>query len=220
MVPQETEEGSREPNPRPRIQTLSDLVFGLALSIGAISLLSAKPSDAANLVYSISAFGFSFLILALVWLRYTTVMSVLPTSSGKIVAPNMVMLFLVSIEPYLYSLISFQPAQGQIDPGTVTSAYAIDLGLVNLILVYFVHVLTIEEKKLAPSELLKSYRLQRNAILVAPAIFLFSALPLFAPSQKIGLWALTFGTYPVRRLVNWRWQQEKKSQRGIVNKAL
>src|SRR5216683_7535019 len=98
---------SEAQRPRPRIQSLSDLIFGLALSIGALNLITSKPTDTSILFGSIATFGFSFLILIFVWFRYTEVMSVLPVETGRTRALNTAMLFLVAIEPYLFNQISF-----------------------------------------------------------------------------------------------------------------
>src|SRR6266496_704887 len=62
--------------PRPRIESLTDLVFGLALSIGAIILISKQPANPVDLYRAIAGFGFSFLLSAIpqVWVlnvRYT-----------------------------------------------------------------------------------------------------------------------------------------------------
>jgi len=64
--------------PRPRIAALTDLVFGLALSIGAISLISKQPANAPDLYLAIAGFGFSFLILIQIWFRFTEIMSIPP----------------------------------------------------------------------------------------------------------------------------------------------
>ena len=39
--------------PRPHIQTLSDLIFGLALSIGAITLIGQLPTNATEVFVAI-----------------------------------------------------------------------------------------------------------------------------------------------------------------------
>jgi uncharacterized membrane protein len=198
--------------PRPRIQTLSDLIFGLALSIGAITLLSEKPSSIIGLAGSLVGFGWAFLILALVWVRYTRIMSVLPVETGRMMGANMLLLFLVSVEPYLYNLISlsFVPLPGQLDSGITTALYAVDMGLMFLIIAYFTHELTIEEKRLIPRELLRNYRLQRSATIVSAALFLFSTLPIFWSFVVFGLqarfilWMGTFLVWIVRREVERR----------------
>src|SRR6184192_2868949 len=94
-------------HPRPRIQSLSDLIFGLALSIGALNLIASKPPDTPALLGNIATFGFSFLVLILVWFRYTEIMSVLSVETTRTRALNTIMLFLVAIEPYLFNQLSF-----------------------------------------------------------------------------------------------------------------
>jgi hypothetical protein len=79
--------------PRPRIESLSDLVFGLALSVGAISLISRLPSSPVGIVYDIVEFGFSFLILITVWISYTSIMSVLPLEDATTITLNVILLF-------------------------------------------------------------------------------------------------------------------------------
>ena len=172
----------KESVPRPRIQTLSDMIFGLALSIGAVSLLSQKPGNFTAVTYSMVSFGFAFLILALVWFRYSKIMSVLPVESSGIVWANMLLLFLVSIEPYLFNLMTvsaYTPARGQLDSGSTTTLYALDLGGLMLILAFFIHELTREERRLILPELLKGYRLTMYTTILAGLLFLLSTLPVF-----------------------------------------
>ena len=199
--------------PRPRIQALSDLIFGLALSIGAILLISSRPTDALGLAESLLGYGWSFFMIALIWLRYTRVMSVLPVEDERLVSMNMVLLFLVSIEPYLFNLIATSAAgTAQIDSGTATSVFALDMGSIFLILSYFTHVLTIEDRKLIPKELLKRYRLLRDSTVASSAMFYVSALPIFwaisiyGVELRVVLWLLTFATVAVRRGVEVRKQ--------------
>jgi uncharacterized membrane protein len=200
--------------PRPRIQTLTDLIFGLALSIGAISLLSNKPSSLAVLVNSLAVFGFSFLILAMVWVRYTRIMSALPVERGRDMAANMLLLFLVSIEPYLFNLISFTPTPGLIDPQTVTAVYAIDLGSLYLIIAYFIHELTVEERKLIPTKLLRNFRLERNVTLLVVLLFISSTLPIFWSLTIFGVqtrFILWFAPFPlgfVREAIERKWSAD------------
>jgi uncharacterized membrane protein len=184
--------GLGEAIPRPRIQALSDLIFGLALSIGALTLLTEKPTSVTDLAISLLGFGWAFVILALVWVRYTRVMSVLPVETGRIVGANVLLLFLVSVEPYLYNLIpiSLAPLQGQLDSGITTALYAADMGSIFLIIAYFTHQLTIEERKLIPPKLLRGYRLQRNATIFTAVLFLVSMLPIF--------WSLTVFGFQLR----------------------
>jgi len=173
---------AREAVPRPRIQTLSDMIFGLALSIGAVTLLNQKPTDVLAVAYSVLSFGFSFLILATVWLRYSRIMSVLPAESSGTIVANMLLLFLVSVEPYLFNLMtasSYAPPSGQLDLGATTVLYALDLGALQVILGYFLHELTVEERRLIPKELVRSYTLSMYTTFASAAVFLLSTLPVF-----------------------------------------
>ncbi len=77
------------------------MVFGLALSVGALALVSNPPTDSNELYTDIAIFGFSFLILIMVWFAYTRLMSVLVLEGRQTVALNTLLLFSVSIEPFL-----------------------------------------------------------------------------------------------------------------------
>src|SRR6266704_4204216 len=91
--------------PRPRIESLTDLVFGLALSIGAIILISKQPANPVDLYRAIAGFGFSFLILIQIWFRFTEVMSVLPIQTTWTRVLNTLLLLLVALEPYLFNTL-------------------------------------------------------------------------------------------------------------------
>jgi len=174
--------------PKARIESLTDLIFGLALSIGAISLLSKPPLTPADMVSDIGAFGFSFLILIQIWFRYTNIMSFLPVETSGSMFLNVVMLFLVSVEPYLLSLLT----SGSSQSGGIallifaSEIYALDLAGLTLILGLFSHQLTTKERNLVPPEQLAKYRHLRNIQYCASALFAFSAYPLFWSWEILG----------------------------------
>jgi uncharacterized membrane protein len=175
---------SNENVPRPRVQTLSDMIFGLALSIGALSLISEKPADFLDLVNSLAGFGFAFAILAVIWVRFTKVVSVLRIETGWMLRVNLLMLFFVSVEPYLFNLLT---TPGQLDSGVASSVYAVDIGSIFLILAFFANELTREEKKLIPKELLREYRLERNSRIITALLFYVSVLPIFWSLAVFGI---------------------------------
>ena len=201
--------GSPEKVPRPRIQALSDLIFGLALSIGAISILSEKPASVTDLAVSLLGFGWAFLILAMVWVRYTRIMSALPVETGGVMAVNMLLLFLVSIEPYLYNLvggsITSSNSVAQLSSETTTALYALDMGSIFLILAFFTNELSRGVRKLIPKDLLESYRLQTISTVVSAVLFLVSCFPFFWDVTIFGfhsrffMWMGTFLVWIVRR---------------------
>ena len=88
----ESEQG-RAGKPRARIESLADLIFGLALSVGAISLVSNPPMDVQAIYNDLATFGFSFLILITMWLRYTRIMSVFPIETRRVNNLNILLLF-------------------------------------------------------------------------------------------------------------------------------
>jgi uncharacterized membrane protein len=180
--------------PRPRIQGLSDLIFGLALSIGAIQLVGSLPQTHDALVIDISAFAFSFLILINVWNRYTTTMSVMPIETPALVRLNLLLLFLVTLEPFLFNLMINQSLSSALG-SEVSSYYALDIAGMNIILAYFTHVMTLEEKNLIPSDLRRRYRITRNLLLLGAAIFLISDLPIF--------WVMVAGLPVPPRIILW-----------------
>jgi uncharacterized membrane protein len=180
--------------PRPRIETLSDLIFGLALSIGALSLLGGKqPSSLVEIMDDMIGFGFSFLILISVWLRYTEVMSVLPVETKTTIFLNVIMLFLVSVEPYLFNLVEFSlfghAAQSELLDYT-SILFALDMAGLMAILAFFTHQLAIEEKKLISPELLWKYKRTRNFLFLSAGLFVLTLLPQF--------WSWKFQDTPLR----------------------
>ena len=168
--------------PKPRIESLSDLIFGLALSIGSLSLLSRPAVNPSDVVADLFGFGFSFFILISVWLRYTAMVSAWPRErfeTGRMMWLNILLLFFVSIEPYLLSLISFGPATANHVMLAFTSQiYALDLTGLNGILALFAQMLTRKQEVIKP-ELIGGYTWLRNTQFVCAGLFALSALPMF-----------------------------------------
>ena len=171
--------------PRPRIQVLSDLIFGLALSIGAVQLVTSPPTNPGDLTNDIVTFGFSFLILIGVWNRYTATTSVMPVETRLMVRLNMLLLFLVAIEPFLFEVLV---SRGFGDPTGVMASlyYGLDIGTMNLVMAYFTHLLAQEERKLIPREMIGRYKAVRDNLVLVAAIFLVSDLPIFGAIYVLG----------------------------------
>jgi uncharacterized membrane protein len=188
--------------PRPRIQGLSDLIFGLALSIGAIQLVGTSPQNNTDLLVSLSAFGFSFLILMNVWNRYTTIVSAVPVETAGMIRLNMLLLFFVAIEPYLFNLLT-RSTIGEL----VSAYYAVDLGGMNLVLAYFAHLLVTTKKNPLPPEEVRRFRFGRNIFILVGLLFLVSASPglwnprLLGEPLRVLIWVLVFPIIWVSRLL-------------------
>jgi len=162
-----------EVSPKPRILTLSDLIFGLALSIGALTLIGRQPSNATEFFTSLGLYGFSFLILISVWRLYSSITSILPSETAVLSGLNYVLLFLVSIEPYLFNEL-FTSAKFL---DIINDVYAFDLAVMFIILAAFNHALAREERDLEAKSLLRRYRLTRNVCLLVAGIFILSTAP-------------------------------------------
>ena len=175
--------------PRPRIQGLSDLIFGLALSIGALQFVGNPPADAGTLTADLAEFAFTFLVLINVWNRYTSTTSVMPVETPLMIRLNMLLLFLVAIEPFLFGVL-FVPGVSTATGAAASLYYSLDVGGMNLILAYFTHLLASEEKNLIPKELMRRYREIRNVLVLGGAIFLVSAIPFF--------WDIVYAGIPLR----------------------
>ncbi len=172
--------------PRPRIEGLSDLIFGLALSIGAIQLLGSNPTGIGEVSRSLTAFAFSFLILIIVWNRYTTFTSAVQVETTALIRLNILLLFLVAVEPYLFNILQSSTVPQSLTRD-VSIYYALDLGGMNLVLAYFAQLLTRKEKGVLPVMTIHRFKIHRDALLAVGSIFLVSALPLFWEVSILGL---------------------------------
>ena len=193
-------EKPRGPIPRSRIEGLSDLIFGLALSIGAISLIAQPPATPDDMNSRIITFIFNFVILISVWLQYTMIMSRLPVESGAVVLANIILLLLIILVAYLNIGIHYVKPPLPIPANTPLSEYssqlyAIDLAGMVGILAVLAHILTREEKHLVPQEYLSKVKVTRNLLIFFAVLFLFTALP-----QG---WDWKVGEVPIRFLAWW-----------------
>jgi uncharacterized membrane protein len=176
---------------RSRIEGLSDVIFGLALAISSIPLISRLPAKPFGILVDVGEFGFSFLILMSVWVGYTNIMSVLPVEDATTLNLNLVLLFFVSVEPYLFYLnITFDLLTHELFLNLASILYALDMTGLMLILALFTHQLAKEEKGLVPKESLTQFRRVRNALYLSAALFAVTILPVF--------WTLKVWHQPIR----------------------
>ena len=198
------------------------MIFGLALSIGAIFLIGNNSTDPNAVLSNLIAFCFSFLILVIIWVRYKRTVSVLRLETGLILELNIAMLFFVAIEPYLFNLLAagaslnlfwLGQTQPQFSVYTV-ELYAIDTGSIYLILAILTYVV-LREHRLKRIEtlhprIIRSFKQSMYTQLTTCCIFLISAFPIFwayhipnLPGVPVGLvlWALSFVASFISRIV-------------------
>jgi len=118
-------------------------------------------------------------------------MSVLPMEDRKTITLNILMLFLVAVEPYLFYLnVNYDLLDNMVLLDTASILYALDMAGLMAILALFTHQLTIEERKLIPQSLLSKYRNIRTSLFISAAFFAITILPFF--------WTLSLQGTPLR----------------------
>jgi uncharacterized membrane protein len=172
-----------------RIETLSDLVFGLALSIGSIALINQSYDNLNDVLRGLFWVSFSFFILIGVWMTYSRVVSAVRIETEGMMRLNIALLLLVIIEPFLLNVLAFDISAkaDRIFLDGTTILYALDLAGIWLIMGGFFHI------AMKQSEGSGHLRKERNLRLLDAAVFLISILPLF--------WAWTLMEVPLRYLI-------------------
>lgn len=186
-----------EPSPRvpPRIERLSDLIFGLALSLGAFALVASPPSNATTLYTDLATFGFSFLILIFVWLAYTRLITALTLERHSTVYLNIVLLFFVSIEPFLLNIVVRPGLSGDFF-AAVSQAYAIDIGAMVTLLGLFAWALATTKSSSMPDHARGSFRREALSRWFAAGMYFVSAIPfvemptLLGESLRVWVWGV------------------------------
>ncbi len=171
------------------MESISDVVFGLALSIGSIVFIARYPQTIADLLAAIFQFGFSFLIVFMVWLSYRRSIVALRYETQGTVVVNVALLFSVSIEPFLLYVL-FSPSS---IPDATSTAYAIDVGVIMLLLSTLNYLLLAEERRdptrKVPPQVIDRTRRSTWVRAGIGLFFLLSALPVFWVPAPIGGWA-------------------------------
>jgi len=143
--------------------------------------VSNPPTDVRAVYNDLATFGFSFLILITMWLRYTRIMSVFPLESRRVTNLNILLLFCVSVEPFLFNLVRNPPTVTDLGAfaDATSTLYALDLGALFAIIGGFALTLADQERKLIPKALIRQYRIEGVSCFVCGLIFGISALPVF-----------------------------------------
>jgi uncharacterized membrane protein len=194
----ESDEGTR---PRPRIESLSDLVFGLALSIGAFALVSNPPVTDGEFYYDVGTFAFNFIVLISIWLRYTRIMSVLPVETRGTILLNGLLLFTVALEPFIFNILRSFGTVNRPSPAlyeAASSFFGLDVGGMMLLMAVFTLALADEENRLVPKSMLRQLREEAVTWGVAAGLFLISAVPVFG---RINVGGVVFSGLSLRFLL-------------------
>ncbi len=161
----------------PEIEGLVDLIFGLALSIGALILINTIPTNPSQVLNDIIAFTYGFVILVFIWEEITQEMLLFKVETRGMLRVTYIMLFLVTLEPYLFNLITQHTPSSSIDD-LASSLYALDLASLMLILAFFSQKIIGGEGNLSEG-VRKRYLHKRGVFLFEATIFVVSIIPIF-----------------------------------------
>jgi len=118
-------------------------------------------------------------------------MSILPVEDTLTLNLNLLLLFFVSAEPYLFYLnITFDLLTHEVFLDLASTLYALDMMGLMLILALFTNQLAKEEKGLVRKDSLNQFRRVRNILYVSACLFGITILPMF--------WSLKLFAQPIR----------------------
>jgi uncharacterized membrane protein len=183
--------------------SFADIIFGLALSIGAVFLTQNRVQTSQDFAWNVFLFAFSFIVIAITWLLFSRTMSALPIEVPSTLFLNLVLLFCVSLEPYLFYMLMNNATQNLLSFTSV--GYALDVGFMFVILGTLALSVLKENRRLEGEHLrprldakaLPTFRRVMIVEYAVGALFLVSAAPIFWVPTPIGhlrfvLWYLSF----------------------------
>lgn len=195
----------RHARPRPRIEGLADLIFGVSLGIDAIALLPTSATTPAEMTSRILIFAFAFLFLITSWLTYTTYMSILPLETLTVTFLNVVLLLCVALIPYLLNNVELGSNPGVEEFSA--SLFGLDLAGILVILAVFAHVLSRMETQHGAPDAARLFRNGRNRMAILAAWVGLSVAPGFAAPVFLGvpirfyMWSVPLFSYWLGRIV-------------------
>jgi len=175
--------------------SFSDIIFGLALSIGSLILIENQVQVWQSFVWNIALFGFSFAVIAMAWLSFSATMRYLSTEVSTVVFLNLALFFCVILEPYLFYML--MNSSGQLSM-VISEVFAFDVGFMFFVLGILAEMVVKEAKLNHPSyhsDDLKTLERMVYPRYVGGALFLISVAPFFWVSTPLGhlrsiIWAL------------------------------
>ena len=157
------------------LDKLTDMIFGFALAVGALSLTVRNAQNQSEVTAGILIFGLSFVILIVIWWGHQDLMTHIDTDKPKTIFLNIVLLFFVAIEPYLLNTLNADLALFSF----TSTLYAVDMAFLMGISAFLAHILIAENQGKLSDTQMSRYRLSRNSRTVFAGLFLLSGLPQF-----------------------------------------
>jgi len=198
--------------------SFADIIFGLALSIGALFLTQNRVQTSQDFAWNVFLFAFSFIVIAITWLLFSRTASALPSEVPSTLFLTLVLLFCVSLEPYLFYMLMNNATQNLLSFTSV--GYALDVGFMFVILGILASSVVKQNRRLEgeytrfrlDARALPTFRRMMIEEYAVGALFLVSAVPIFWVPTPIGhlrfvLWYLSF----LLPLISYRyWSLERR----------
>lgn len=150
------------------IEDLSNLVFGLALGLGAITLVAPSRDSYVELAGILLRFALSFFIIFAVWWLYNAHVTELDLGKGNRFLLNVLLLLLVVIEPFLLTIAHMKSG---------ATAYALDLGTIMVIMAVFNYLILQDERERLDRARAKELRSRMLTLTACSILFFLSIVP-------------------------------------------
>ena len=186
-------------------ESFSDVIFGLALSMGTLILIQSHVTSALDFTFSVVLFGFSFVIIALTWLLFSRTICYLSTDDSPVVFLSLALFFCVALEPYLFYLVTNSTYDSI--AATTSLGYALDVGSMFVILAGLSSMVVKQNKFNEDAQFRKlefdDLERMKHSIkirLTVSVFFLVSALPFFWITSPLGhvrylFWFASFAVF-------------------------
>jgi len=187
MLPEKVEHNGKKRNQvRLKPDSFSDIIFGLALSIGSLILIENHVQVWQSFVWNIVLFGFSFAVIAMAWLSFSATMRYLSTEVPAVIFLNLMLFFCVILEPYLFYMM--MNSNGMLS-AVISQVFAFDVGFMFFVLGILAEMVVKEARLNHPSY--RSDDLKTLGSMIYPryivgALFLISVVPFFWVSTPLG----------------------------------
>lgn len=180
--------------------SFSDIIFGLALSIGSLILIQNQVLAWQNFVWNILLFGFSFAVIAMVWLSFSETMRYLSTEIPSVVFLNLLLFFCVVLEPYLFYTLMNSDGKLSI---VASDVFALDVGFMFFVLGTLALIVAKHAKHYHPNFHSNDLTILQGMIYpryILAALFLLSVDPFLWVSTPLGhvrvlLWISSLGVF-------------------------
>jgi len=193
-------ERKRRNEVRLKPDSFSDIIFGLALSIGSLILIENHVQVWQSFIWNLLLFGFSFAVIAMVWLSFSATMRYLSTDGQVVIFLNLMLFFCVILEPYLFYML--MNSSGQLS-AVVSQVFAFDVGFMFFVLGALAENVAKEARLNHPnyhSEALNTLLRMIYPRYILGALFLISVIPFFWVSTPFGhlrpiVWASSMAVF-------------------------